>query len=75
MRLQDYICAEMKRLRIERGFTQEELAKKMGCHKVAVSKNESGKTKLQVDYVAAFAKALEIDPKDLFPSSTAEKEA
>lgn len=53
----------IKMLRIERGLTQDELAKRMGyADRSMLTKIEAGKVSLTVDKVSMFAEILGVDP-------------
>lgn len=57
------IYENIKKLRIERGMSQEELAKKTGyTDRSSIAKIESGKVDLTNSKIAEFAKALGEDP-------------
>jgi transcriptional regulator with XRE-family HTH domain len=63
------IYKNIKRLRKERGWSQEELAKKVGyAGKSMISRVENGQMNLQQSQIIAFAKALNVEPGDLFGS-------
>lgn len=50
----------LKRLRLERGLSQEELAHRLGTSRQVVSRYESGTRVPKISTVAAFARALEV---------------
>ena len=50
----------LKRLRLERGLSQEELAHRLGTSRQVVSRYESGARVPKISTVAAFARALEV---------------
>jgi transcriptional regulator with XRE-family HTH domain len=52
--------------RIERGVSQEKLGKLIGVHLTFISRFETGRTRLRLTTMIAIARALEIDPLDLF---------
>lgn len=57
----------IKRLRIERGMTQEELALAVGySHKSSINKIEQGKSDISQPKIAMIAKALGVTPDYLF---------
>ena len=63
------IYENIKRLRKERGWSQEDLAKKVGYSgKSMISRIEKGQMNLQQSQIVAFAKALNVEPGDLFGS-------
>jgi DNA-binding XRE family transcriptional regulator len=55
----------IKKLRLEAGLTQPELAKKMGIDKTTVYKHESGRLGLKGDLIRRYAKALGKQPADI----------
>ena len=57
---------ELKRLRIERGLTQEALAARIGVARPAVARWETGVRKPQLSTLARIAEALDIDPRELW---------
>ena len=52
-------------LRVEKGWTQAELAKKSGVSIVTVCLIETGKTKPSVDTILKISRAFSIDPSIL----------
>lgn len=57
----------IKKLRIENGWTQAELAQKVGyADKTMVSRIENGKIDLSQSQILAFANAFGVDPAELF---------
>ena len=62
---------ELKRLRIEANLSQEELAKKAGISRVAISLLENGKSvDAKGSTIKKLSDALQIDPKVLLCSET-----
>lgn len=56
----------IKTKRLEKGWSQEELAKKVGySDKSMIAKIESGKVDISQTKIAIFAKALDCTPSDL----------
>ena len=53
------------RLRKERGYTQTELAERIGIIQALVSDYERGKLRLSAEMVVRFAEALEVSTEDL----------
>ena len=51
--------ASLKRLRMERGLSQEELARRLGTSKQAISRYENGARVPKISTVSALAAALE----------------
>jgi len=63
--LRDVVSANIKALRLERGFSQEKLAELCGFHRTYVGSVERGERNITLSTLEAFAKALEIDPREL----------
>lgn len=60
------VGAFIRRARLEKGFTQEELAEKVGVKKSAVAKWENGRvSEIKRSNLKKLADALEIDPNQL----------
>jgi transcriptional regulator with XRE-family HTH domain len=57
--------ARLARLRKERGYTQVELAEKMGLVQTLVTDYERGKLRLNAEMILRFATALEVTTDDL----------
>lgn len=53
-----YLAVNLKRIRKEKGWSQTELAEKIGAHLTHVSRVERGKYTPTIDFVAKAAKAL-----------------
>lgn len=61
--------------RISAGYTQEELAKKLGVTRNTVNKWESGKIRLTTTNLFAFCLVTGFDPADiLLPTESAKRE-
>jgi len=52
------LAKKLKKLRMDSGVSQSNLAKKIGCSKQALSLIESGKRRLSIKRAFAIAKAL-----------------
>lgn len=52
--------------RIERGWTQEDLAEKLGTNSVYVSNLENAKKNIRIDYIDKLTKVFGISPEQLF---------
>jgi transcriptional regulator with XRE-family HTH domain len=61
----DQIGARIKRFRLKRGFSQAELAEKIGLSREAIAAYESGRVHLLDDMVARLAVALSISSDEL----------
>jgi transcriptional regulator with XRE-family HTH domain len=56
---------QIARLRKEKGYTQVELAKKMGITQVLISAYERGRIKPGYEIISSFAQALEVTTDEL----------
>lgn len=56
----------VRKLRIERCLSQEELADKCGLHRTYISDVELGKRNVSLENIARIAESLEISLPDLF---------
>lgn len=63
--LRDVVARNMRLLRAERGFSQEELAERAGLHRTNVSKIERGLHAVSMDNLYWIARALSVAPCDL----------
>lgn len=69
LRNTDFLIAfgeNLKRIRQEKGFTQEKLAFSIGVEISQISRIERGILNTSISLVEAIAKAMEIPIKDLF---------
>lgn len=64
----------LKTLRIKKGMTQEDLSKKIGCHKQQIMNFESGQATMPLKYVGRASTALGIDKSSLLKMIMEEKE-
>jgi transcriptional regulator with XRE-family HTH domain len=55
----------LRRLRLERFYSQAELARRSGVHALTVTRLENGRTAPSTRTVRALAAALEVSPRDL----------
>lgn len=60
------IADNIRQLRLARGFSQADLAEKMGVHRQRISEWENGKVSPTADSIIKTAIALGIEPADLF---------
>jgi len=56
----------VRKIRIEKGMTQEELSEEAKISQVQIARIESGKLNTSISTVSAIANALEIDEGELF---------
>lgn len=56
----------VRRIRIEKGMTQEELSEEAEISQVQVARIESGKLNTSISTVSAIAKALNVNEGELF---------
>lgn len=64
--LQKLFGLNVRRLREERGWTQEELARLSGINRSYLAGVEKGKRNVTIVNIARIAKALEVSPDTLF---------
>ena len=70
------LADRIARLRRERGYSQSELAERIGIIQALVSDYETGKLRLSADMALRFARALEVSTDDLLqPRKTARHQA
>lgn len=58
----------VRTLRISRGWTQEELGKKMGVQKAAVNKWETGQLDLKRSTIQRLCEIFDVSPLEFFTS-------
>ena len=58
-------AATLKKLRERRGLTQQQLAERVGAHRVTIAKLETGALRPGVDVLEGLAKALKVKVTDL----------
>jgi transcriptional regulator with XRE-family HTH domain len=65
MDIRRQLSRNLRRLRTEKGWSQEELADRAGLHRTYVSGVERGVRNPTITIVAALAKALSVPPAEL----------
>ena len=56
----------VRKLRDERGYSQEELAERAGLHRNYVDGVERGERNVALENIVKLAKALSVSPRELF---------
>ena len=56
----------LRKIRDERGYSQEELAERAGLHRNYVGGVERGERNVALENIVKLAKALSVSPRDLF---------
>lgn len=65
--------ANLRRLRMSRSLSQEELAARAGLHRTYVSSVERGRRNVSLENIFALAKGLGCQPQDLVELEVAKK--
>ena len=61
------IGVQVRRLRTEQRFSQEELARRAGLSRTAVARIERGERSPAAESIERIARALDVEPGELFP--------
>lgn len=64
--IRDVLGRQVRKLRTEAGFSQEELATQCDIFRTYLSRIENGSANPTIDVVAALAAALKVDVRELF---------
>jgi transcriptional regulator with XRE-family HTH domain len=70
MGLKQTVARNVRRLRLERGYTQEELSELAGINRNYTGMIERGERSPTVDMLEKLAKALKIDPVAMLTAGT-----
>jgi transcriptional regulator with XRE-family HTH domain len=70
MGLKQTVARNVRRLRLERGYTQEELSELAGINRNYTGMIERGERSPTVDVIEKLSKALKIDPVALLTAGT-----
>lgn len=65
MQIREVFAANLRRLRNDRGFSQEKLAEKAEIDRTYVSLLERSKYAVSIDVIGKLAEVLDVDPADL----------
>jgi transcriptional regulator with XRE-family HTH domain len=61
-KLRDILAKNMRRLRAQRGVSQEALASECGIHRTYLSSVERSERNVSIDNIARIAKGLRVEP-------------
>lgn len=59
------MAANLRRIRIKRGLSQEALAERAGIHRTYVGSVERAERNVSIDNICRLAAAAGVDPRDL----------
>ena len=64
--LRKTLGSNLRRLRLDRGWSQEDLAHRAGLHRTYVSSVERAQRNISIDQIERLADAFDTPPSDLF---------
>lgn len=65
MSVYEALATRIRKLRSQKGWSQEELAERAGLHRTYISHLENGKRQISVETLCKVARGLEVSPSDL----------
>lgn len=68
-----HFAARLKELRLELGFSQEELAERSNLHRTYISLIERAQRNVTLENICKLAKALKVHPSELLSKSVHSK--
>lgn len=66
MDILNLFSSNIRRIRKDRGLTQEELADACGMHRTYISAIERGKRSISLNNISKIAASLQVEPYELF---------
>lgn len=68
MDIRRHLARTVQRLRVERGWSQEDLAEESGLHRTYISGIERGIRNPTITVIETLARGLKVAPADLLPN-------